>query len=399
MAASQKPTRNVARNTTGKGAKAPKAEHQPAVAKTDAKSALVVGSAMLDVIALIAPDNIERMAMRNERVSYLLLEEGRKVPAQTIESHIGGGGCNASVSLSRQGWKPTLLAKLGDDVNARAVRDHLEKNAVDPRALLTSGNHATGVSIMIASHDRNAGIFVHRGANEHLAQSDVPSASAEGVALLYIGPLSSGSADCFPFLAEAGRFSGAIVAANPGVRQLTSRAEAFFSTLGNLDLLSVNADEAASLIPGLIARGAKAGRGALLDDAPELYRRGLHFGGHDLGLRDVMEALHAKGPRWVAVTDGAQGAYLSTRREDGRAELAWCPPAPATVAGTAGAGDAWCSTLAASLADGRDSLDAMRRAAANSASVVEQVNTSDGLLDHAALDARVESNRLSPRVL
>ena len=39
--------------------------------------ALTVGGAMLDTIAIIADDRIERMTMLNADTSFLLLEEGR----------------------------------------------------------------------------------------------------------------------------------------------------------------------------------------------------------------------------------------------------------------------------------------------------------------------------------
>ena len=43
--------------------------------------ALTVGGAMIDTIAIIASDRIERMRMTNADNSFLLLEEGRKTEA------------------------------------------------------------------------------------------------------------------------------------------------------------------------------------------------------------------------------------------------------------------------------------------------------------------------------
>ena len=39
--------------------------------------ALTIGGAMVDTIAIIASDRIERMSMRNADTAFLLIEEGR----------------------------------------------------------------------------------------------------------------------------------------------------------------------------------------------------------------------------------------------------------------------------------------------------------------------------------
>ena len=46
--------------------------------------ALTVGGAMIDTIAIIASDRIERMTMLNAESSFLLLEEGRKTEASEV---------------------------------------------------------------------------------------------------------------------------------------------------------------------------------------------------------------------------------------------------------------------------------------------------------------------------
>lgn len=48
--------------------------------------ALTIGGAMIDTIAVIANERIERMTMRNADASFLLLEEGRKNEAENLHS-------------------------------------------------------------------------------------------------------------------------------------------------------------------------------------------------------------------------------------------------------------------------------------------------------------------------
>lgn len=337
------------------------------------------GSAVIDIITLVASENIERATFSNDEKSFLMLEAGRKLPAQSISTNVGGGACNTGASLARRGWEAAIRAKVGDDLNASAIREHMSANGMEDR--MVTSDLATGTAVMIASHDRNASIFVHRGANEALVPDDI--GDLNGLDLVYIAPLSSGSADCFPLIAEKAKQSGAMVASNPGIRQLSSRTEAFMGALQHLDLVSINRVEADALVPSLVLKGAAAETPS--PEGPPLVQRGLQFGNVRVGLRAFMTALQTAGPKWVLLTDGMDGAYLLT--PDG--DLLWHPALPADVAGTAGAGDAFCSTITAALAEGIDPKEALAQASANAASVVSFVDTTTGLLSPQDLADRL----------
>ena len=349
------------------------------------RKSLHLGSAMIDIICIVAAENIERMTFSNEGTSFLMVETGRKVAAESITSHVGGGACNTAVGLARRGWQAAVLAKTGDDLNAEAVREHLAENGVGLDHLITAEGLATGTAVMVASHDRNASIFVHRGANETLAPCDLPEATFARLDLVYVAPLSSASADCLPDVVAKAKAAGALVAVNPGIRQLTSRTADILEALADIDLLSVNRVEADALVPALAARGAgKAG--PVPEDAPELMKRGLSFGGFEMALAAFMAAVRALGPRWVLVTDGTGGAFLGTAES-----VVWRPALPVTVLGTAGAGDSYTSTLAAALAEGAAPEEAMLQAAMNSAAVVGGLDTTSGLMSPDQMAAQREA--------
>lgn len=338
-----------------------------------------IGSAMIDIITLVASDNIERATFTNDGKSFLMLEQGRKLEARSITTHVGGGACNTAVSLARQGWHASVLAKVGDDLNAAAIREHLSDNGVEDR--LAQSERDTGTAVMIASHDRNASIFIQRGANETMDEADLPDFSSHD--LVYVTSLSNASAECYGTILARAKDAGAITASNPGIRQLTSRTQEFLSALPSIDLISINRVEAEALVPAMAARTTIA-ESVPPADAPPLARRGLGFGGFDMGLARFMHSMQALGPRWVSITDGTDGAYLA-----GRDGIIWYPGLQAQVAGTAGAGDSFCSTMCAALIEGRSEEDAIRRAAVNAASVVSEVDTTSGLLDAAELDRKV----------
>ena len=180
----------------------------------------------------------------------------------------------------------------------------------------------------------------------------------------------------------------ALVAANPRVRQLSSRAEAFRETLAHIDILAVNRSEADVLVPGLVARFGEGGRALPLEPGetpPRLVARGLTGGGHEMSLAAFFNALRQAGPQYVVVTDGRNGAFLGTREA-----IHYCPAVlEPRVMGTAGAGDAFNTTFTASVALGHRPEDALRAAAVNSASVVRHADTQTGLLSHDELAAQV----------
>jgi len=101
-------------------------------------------------------------------------------------------------------------------------------------------------------------------------------------------------------------------------------------------------------------------------------------------MREFFSRLLASGVGNVVVTDGLHGAYLADRDT-----IRHCPVLAVKIAGTAGAGDAFGSTLAGSLARGIDKDTALRAATLNAASVVGVVDTQSGLLQAAVLEEQI----------
>lgn len=357
--------------------------------------ALTVGGAMIDTIAIIPSDRIERMTMRNLDSSFLLLEEGRKTEALEISTHVGGGAVNAAVAMARLGLDVAALVKLGKDGRAETVLSRLMDQGVSTRWAMRDGRAPTGASVLVAAHDRNAAIFTFRGANTLLEEQDLRE-EAFAADLVYISSLSNESADAFPAIVARAKGQRALVATNPRVRQLSSRGGAFQESLKLIDILAVNRSEADVMVPGLVARFGEGGRALGLkpgEVAPPLAARGLVSGGHEMSLAGFMAAIMGLGPRYVVITDGRYGSFLGC--EEG---IMYCPVLETHVAGTAGAGDAFNATFAAFIAMGRPAEEALRAAAVNAASVVGHVDTQTGLLSREEVDRRLAANQDALRV-
>jgi ribokinase len=209
--------------------------------------------------------------------------------------------------------------------------------------------------------------------------------------VVYVSSLSNESADAFPVIVEAAKAQGALVATNPGVRQLSSRGGVFQESLARIDILAVNSSEADVLVPGLVARFGESSRGLAVkpgEQLPRLAVRGFSGGGHEMGLVGFFEAMRKLGSRYVLVTDGRHGAFLGTADA-----ISHCPVLETNVAGTAGAGDAFSATFSACIAMGRPADEALRAAAINAASVVNHVDTQSGLLSLQEIDKRLDETK------
>lgn len=318
------------------------------------------GSAMVDTIAVIHAEDIERMKLTNADSSYLLLREGSKTDAQAISTHTGGGAMNVAVSFKRLGANVTPVVKIGDDLRGAQVRETLEKEGIAQDFVLTHKSEPTGSSVHVAAHEKNAAIFTFRGANTTLSATDLQETHFK-TDVVYISGLSNASAACFPVIVEKGFKAGAFVAVNPGLRQISSRLDEFKATLPKLSLLALNKLEAESLFDAL-----------------------------DTHYKFTLPAFFAKmqelGVKNCLVTDGAKGAHLHTHKGNFYAETV-----KVKVAGTAGAGDAFISTLVFCLKSGLSEAQSLSFASQNAASVVSFVDTTTGLLSFDALHAKINN--------
>jgi len=342
--------------------------------------AITFGSAMIDIITVIDSDSIEQLSLSNAHQQFLLVEPGRKVEAESITRHIGGGALNTAVSFSRLGCDVSPVIKTGEDVPRDHVLQHCKNHQLNTEKFLTDPSDSTGSAIMIASHEKNAAIFTQRGANTTLVETDLDEIAPLEVDLVHAAPMSGASAKMLPQISELAKSAGAFFSSNPGIRQITKLPNSVLQAARNMSLISINEVEAAALIPSLSTLDTE------LDwHEPSKNEPILKSAGGDISLKQFCEVLHTHGPRHVLITYGGEGAYLY----DGK-NLHHQDVIPAKVAGTAGAGDSFVSTLCWALKAGHSCKEALLLAAYNASSVVSYINTTDGLLDKDELLKRAK---------
>lgn len=245
---------------------------------------------------------------------------GETVLGRELATFPGGKGANQAIACVRAGGAATrMLLALGDDAYAAPIEASLRGAGVELQ-LIRCPDHATGTAFICVSDDGENAITVAPGANAVLRADDLPALDGVGHLLLQLEtPLPAIEA-----WARRARAAGVAVVLNAApARALPA------SLLDCVDLLIVNEGELAALS----------------------------------GIADDIDAALARIPTaQVVVTLGARG---SRARVDGR--FLTQPAFPIQPLDTTAAGDTFCGTLVAALAQGEDFAAALRRASAASA--------------------------------
>ncbi|UOE43133.1 ribokinase [Agromyces larvae] len=288
-------------------------------------------------------------------------------PGETITAHglrvaLGGKGTNQAVAAHRFGADVELLARVGDDANARLARDTLAGFGLATDGLGIEPDAPTGVALITVADSGENTVIVASGANERMSPAVVAGARervADAGAVLTQGELPVATIER---IAEVAREAGTRFVLN-----LAPPVEVSPDTLAAADPLVVNEHEARAvgIEPGDAIDGWLAAASAAVE-------RGL--------------------AQSVVVTLGAAGAVAAERSDaDGRV-TAWTQPAPeVTPVDTTGAGDGFTGTLAAALAAGHPLVDAVRLATAAGALAVQQRGTVDSYADRDAVVAAADA--------
>jgi ribokinase len=236
----------------------------------------------------------------------------------------GGKGANAAVAAARMGARVTMHARVGDDDFGRARLADLAADGIDVAAARQLPGIASGVALITVDARGENTIVVASGANMRL-DPDALDSLALGPGDILMTQLE------VPFATTEAALRLAREAGATTVLNTAPYNAACAAMLPLVDVLIANEVEAADLIgwPAITPATAAEAIGTIL----------------------------ARGPRAVALTLGAHGAFVG--HADERRHL----PAPhVTVVDTTAAGDAFCGALAAGLATGDDLFTAAERA-------------------------------------
>jgi ribokinase len=252
-------------------------------------------------------------------------------PGETIASHgirttLGGKGANQAIAASRAGAVTKMLGAVGNDGAGCSALSFLSGH-LDTSAVITKADQPTGIAHILSASDGENMIVVTSGANTALGVEDV--ASVPPVAGVYLAQLET-PIDVverfFTLAREAGNDSLTVLNAAPSCLEAKR-------LLPLVDILIINETELA--IFGEVR--------ALPTKVPAII--------------ELARGLRVDEQQTVIVTRGVAGSL--TINSDGVLTVA---AYEADVVDTTGAGDCFCGVLGASLAQGLQLEDAIRRA-------------------------------------
>lgn len=286
-------------------------------------------------------------------MNVLAMEFGTKLPfvgRQVVEAV--GNASNAAVALTRLGLSTGFVANVGDDQYGRDMIAALHERGVDTRFVKVNRGKNSNYHFVLRYQSERTILIKHEEYDylwPQLHDKDVPR-------WVYFSSVSEHAIEFHDQVSDwLDQHSDVKLAFQPGTFQMEAGTERLKRIYQRSEVLVLNREEA--VIVG---------------------------GGDHENVHDLIDKLHALGPKIVVVTDGPAGAYASDGQNRWKMPLY---PDPAPPVDRTGAGDAFASTFAGQLAKGNTVEGALQWAPINSMSVCQAVGAQAGLLTEDELEA------------
>ena len=306
---------------------------------------LAIGDVVTDAFIKLLDD--EAWTYKDEHGNKVLaMPYGMKVPFDHAEVIEGvGNAANAAVSFAKLGLHAGLISNVGDDAWGRDIISALQKKKVDSRFVHVNHKKVSNYHYVLWYKDERTILIKHEEYEyrwPRFLANDIPK-------WIYFSSISENGIEYHDEIAEWLQENPEVkFAFQPGTFQMKAGVERLKALYERTEVLILNREEAV-----------------------------LVSGGDYHDIHDLMNRLHAVGPKIVVITDGPDGAYAS----DGENRFKMPNyPDPAPPLERTGAGDSFASTLVAALIRGATLEAALLWAPVNSMNVVQHVGAQAGLL-------------------
>ena len=311
---------------------------------------LCVGDTVTDIFIKLRDDQAHTYA--NEHGDWLAIPFGGKIPYEASEIMPGhGNAANAAVCMSRLGLGVAYHTYVGGDELGRQTIRLMQKEGVDDRFIHIQSGRVTNTNFLINYKAERTILVKHEDFEydwPHFRANEVPK-------WIYFSSLSEHAEDYHDQIADwLEAHPDVKLAFQPGTWQMKAGVERLKRVYARTEVVIMNREEAA-----------------------------LVTGGSEKDIHDLMDRLHAYGPKMVVITDGPDGAYASDGQKRFKMPLY---PDPAPPVERTGAGDAYASTMVAALAVGNNLEAALQWAPINSMNVVQHPGSQAGLLTVSELE-------------
>ena len=335
---------------------------------------ITIGSATMDVFVESDDANIVSVYTKNKKSEFMSYPYGAKVEIEDFTSQVGGGGVNTACNFANLGFKTGAIFKIGDDIYSEGILESFKDKNIDLSNIIQDKKVSTGFSIILVSFQGDRTVLAHRGANAKIKKSDINFEAIKKSKLLYIAPLNGDSTKILDDIVNFAKENDVKVCFNAGTSSIKKGFNYLKKILENAHIVVMNKEEA-SMATGIQVRPdtkeEKFSEELIHPDIKEMFKR--------LKIRDYQA---------IIITDGGHGAYAY----DGK-KYYHCPIFDGPVTSTLGAGDAFASTLCASLwKNGPDIGKALMYASVNSAGVVSKFGATQGLMTFDEIENKLKEN-------
>lgn len=284
------------------------------------------------------------------------------------QRRLAGADNNVAIGLSRLGFSVQWLSRVGNDSLGRFVRQQLEAEGIDCRALVNDSHFPTGLMFKeraLDGRDPQVEYFRRGSAASQMTPADADRLDLSALRHLHLtgitAALSDGCLALVQTLIGKARDAGATLSFDPNLRPSLWPSQAVM-----IDTLNALARQVDWVLPGLAEGRLLSGREDP-EDIADFYLQG--------GARAVVIKLGPQGSFYRGVLDG----------EDRSLRVAGEPVA--AVVDTVGAGDAFAVGVISALLDGRSVAQALQRGNHLGARAVQVVGDMESLPDRSTLTA------------
>ena len=310
---------------------------------------LAIGDTATDVFIKLEQDSLAEVTGTPDAPDYRIsLPFGEKIPYSQATTVAGVGNApNAAVSASRLGLHSALVAHVGNDRAGEETIDSLKENGVNTTFVLSEQGKKTNYSYILWYKEERTILRKHEDFSYSL-----PPINNSG--WIYFSAVGSGAGKFYEDFSDYIEKNSEIkFAFQPGGNEINlgKKLSRFYK---RADIFVSNVEEAHHI----------------LDVA-------------GLDIKELLERMHALGPKIVVITDGPKGAYASDGQEIWFMEPY---PDPKPPYERTGAGDAFSSSFTTAIALGKSIPEALAWGGINSMSVVQYVGAQEGLLSRKKLE-------------
>lgn len=272
-----------------------------------------------------------------------------------------GNAANAAVAAARLGVSSALRAYVGKDAYGAQCLEVLAREGISTEHMVTQTGKMTNYHYVLWYESQRTILVKHESFDYSVPTLPEPPT------WLYLSSLGENSEPYHEqWMAYVDKYPNIKLAFQPGTYQIkfsqnkkdfwTGHPDDFAALYKRSDIFFCNKEEAERIL------GLPTGQ----------------------DIKQLLEAVHALGPKIVVITDDTRGAYA----RDEQGATMHCPryPDPRPPYEITGAGDALASTTTVALSLGKPLQEALMWGAANASAVLQEIGAQKGLLTRQQLE-------------